>query len=180
MAENQDRRVRRTTSALHAALFELIGSRGYDRISVQDIIDRADVGRSTFYAHFRDKDDLLLSSLDMLTADLDRHLPEPDADGPVLPSLGLFMHIEHQHHIFEGLFRSRAIDIVERETRTMLEARALRELERRGGTHPVATPVRAAFLAGALMWQARWWISAGRPGGPQQAAADFDRLVEAA
>lgn len=178
--DTQDRRVRRTTGALHRALFELISERGYDRISVQDIIDRADVGRSTFYSHFRDKDDLLLSSLDLLTADLDRHLPDAEAGGPVLPSRGLFDHIEQQHHIFEGLFRSRAIDVVERETRGMLEARALRELTKRGGSHPVADEVRAAFLAGALMWHARWWISAGRPGGPVQAAAEFDRMVEAA
>lgn len=180
MTETQDRRVRRTTGALQGALFELIARRGYDRISVQDIIERADVGRSTFYTHFRDKDDLLLSSLDKLTEDIDRHLPDPQDGGPVLPSLGLFVHIEQHHHIFEGLFRSRAIELVDRETRALLETRALRELERRGRSHPVATPVRAAFLAGALLSYARWWISAGRPGGAVEAAADFDRLVEAA
>ncbi|MGI5220452.1 TetR/AcrR family transcriptional regulator [Nocardia sp. CA-290969] len=57
-----DRRVRRTREALHRALIELMMERAYDRITVSDVIARADVGRSTFYAHYRDKDDLLVVS----------------------------------------------------------------------------------------------------------------------
>ncbi|WP_280437420.1 TetR/AcrR family transcriptional regulator [Nocardia carnea] len=57
-----DRRVRRTRETLHRALIELMMERAYDRISVSDVIARADVGRSTFYAHYRDKDDLLVVS----------------------------------------------------------------------------------------------------------------------
>ncbi|MEV0436461.1 MULTISPECIES: TetR/AcrR family transcriptional regulator [Nocardia] len=62
MSEHTDRRVRRTRDALHRALIELMIERGYERVTVSDIIERADVGRSTFYAHYRDKDDLLLVS----------------------------------------------------------------------------------------------------------------------
>ncbi|MFI1461488.1 TetR/AcrR family transcriptional regulator [Nocardia carnea] len=57
-----DRRVRRTRETLHRALIELMMERAYDRISVSDVIARADIGRSTFYAHYRDKDDLLVVS----------------------------------------------------------------------------------------------------------------------
>ncbi|CCF62528.1 TetR/AcrR family transcriptional regulator [Nocardia cyriacigeorgica] len=62
MAESPDRRVRRTRDQLHRALIELMIERGYERVTVTDVIDRADVGRSTFYAHYRDKDDLLVVS----------------------------------------------------------------------------------------------------------------------
>ncbi|MGW0250243.1 TetR/AcrR family transcriptional regulator [Nocardia goodfellowii] len=62
MNDSADRRVRRTRQLLHRALIELMLERGYDRITVRDILERADVGRSTFYAHFRDKDDLLVVS----------------------------------------------------------------------------------------------------------------------
>ncbi|MBF6455584.1 TetR/AcrR family transcriptional regulator [Nocardia cyriacigeorgica] len=62
MAESPDRRVRRTRDLLHRALIELMIERGYERVTVTDVIDRADVGRSTFYAHYRDKDDLLVVS----------------------------------------------------------------------------------------------------------------------
>lgn len=62
MPPTEDRRVRRTRNELHRALIELLTEKGYDRVSVRDILDRADVGRSTFYHHFRDKDDLLVVS----------------------------------------------------------------------------------------------------------------------
>jgi hypothetical protein len=50
--------VRKTDARLHEALISLIHDKSYGSIAVRDILDRADVGRSTFYAHFRDKDDL--------------------------------------------------------------------------------------------------------------------------
>lgn len=47
-----DRRSERTRQLLNAALIELMLEQRYDEITVQDIIDRANIGRSTFYAHF--------------------------------------------------------------------------------------------------------------------------------
>ena len=65
-----DRRVRHTRTALHDALASLVHEKPYDRIVVREIIDRADVGRSTFYAHYRDKDELLEHGIrEMLRAD---------------------------------------------------------------------------------------------------------------
>ena len=58
-----DRRVRRTREALRAAFRDLFFARGFDAISIADIADRADVGRSTFYKHFESKDDLLAQSI---------------------------------------------------------------------------------------------------------------------
>ncbi|WP_412537769.1 helix-turn-helix domain-containing protein [Longispora sp. K20-0274] len=65
-----DRRVRRTRLALRHALVELMVDKGYDAVTVQDIIDRADVGRSTFYAHFTDKEHLFRSGIQDLQAEL--------------------------------------------------------------------------------------------------------------
>ena len=63
-----DRRVQRTRTALYDALVRLIRRKPYEDISVEDILIEADVGRSTFYAHFRSRDDLLDRSLDRLKA----------------------------------------------------------------------------------------------------------------
>ena len=70
--KNSDRRVNRTRKSLQEALAGLILNKGYDKITVQDIIDRANVGRSTFYAHFQDIDDLLLSQFDDVQEQFDR------------------------------------------------------------------------------------------------------------
>jgi AcrR family transcriptional regulator len=64
--KKEDRRIGRTRRMMQEALVSLIGEKGYEAVTVQDILDRADVGRSTFYSHFRHKDELLLSGFDQL------------------------------------------------------------------------------------------------------------------
>jgi len=56
-----DRRVQRTRELLQKALIDLINERGYDPITIQDIVDRANIGRTTFYLHYSSKDELLMS-----------------------------------------------------------------------------------------------------------------------
>src|SRR5438067_7021781 len=65
-----DRRVQRTRDTLHHALISLMVEKGYDAVTVQDILDRANVGRSTFYAHYRGKDELLRAGLRELGREL--------------------------------------------------------------------------------------------------------------
>ncbi|WP_185897382.1 TetR/AcrR family transcriptional regulator [Paenibacillus zeisoli] len=64
--KKEDRRVQRTRNMLYDALFDLMIEKGYDAITIQDIIDRANVGRSTFYSHFMDKEQLLLGNIEQL------------------------------------------------------------------------------------------------------------------
>ena len=55
-----DRRIQRTRQSLRTALLELIKEKGYDAISIEEITERANVGRATFYLHYKDREDLLL------------------------------------------------------------------------------------------------------------------------
>src|SRR5262245_3678348 len=94
-----DRRVRRTRELLRNAFVSLVHEKGYDRITVQDILDRADVGRSTFYAHFRDKEDLLRSGFEdvhaALAAEKEAAERQSGRDTPFLqPLLAVFQHVE--------------------------------------------------------------------------------------
>lgn len=66
MQSKDDRRSQRTRQALGDALVELMMEKGYEAVSIKEIIERANVGRSTFYTHFTDKDDLFVSQLDRL------------------------------------------------------------------------------------------------------------------
>src|SRR4029453_6969780 len=103
-----DRRVRRTRELLRRALLSLVQEQGYERITVQDILDRADVGRSTFYAHYRDKDDLLLSGFEDIRAALatEREEAEHGAGAKrelLQPLLIVFRHVEAHRHFWQPL-----------------------------------------------------------------------------
>ena len=106
----EDRRVRRTREALAAALVELMPRKRFDRITVQDLLDRADVGRSTFYSHWRSKEDLLLTHFEAML----EHTVGGDAgDGlDALPTLGLVRHVGEQHRLYRALVWGRRADLV--------------------------------------------------------------------
>ena len=61
---NTDLRIRRTRERLGAALIALIEEKTVDNVSVREVLDRAQVGRSTFYLHYQDKNDLLVSQME--------------------------------------------------------------------------------------------------------------------
>ncbi|WP_051023211.1 TetR/AcrR family transcriptional regulator [Nocardia pneumoniae] len=120
-ADSADRRVRRTRNLLHRALIELMLERGYDRITVRDILDRADVGRSTFYAHYRDKDDLLLrSSTDYLRAAMAAAETDTGADEPLAPVRTLFRLAADNPEVYRALLGRKSGTVLLRTTRVMV------------------------------------------------------------
>jgi AcrR family transcriptional regulator len=92
---SRDRRTRRTHKLLHEALFSLIHERDFESIAVKEILHRANVGRSTFYSHFRDKDELLASAMnDILRSFRPAKLPSSPAYNRIIWfSLPIFEHI---------------------------------------------------------------------------------------
>ncbi|GMQ93700.1 MAG: TetR/AcrR family transcriptional regulator [Acidimicrobiia bacterium] len=179
--ERQDRRVRRTKQRLQVALMALIAEKSYDKITVQDLIDRADVGRSTFYAHYETKDDLLVSGLDGLTADIELHLAdEPAGPHSILPSMGLFRHVAENHRRFKPLFGSRGIDLVMNaayETLVKTAMSRIDELGPSGESSDIPKDARAAFAAGSLMAFLTWWIDNDMPYSPEQMADMYARMT---
>jgi len=156
-----DRRVGKTRKALKEALTDLILEKGYESVTVQDVIDRADVGRSTFYAHFLDKDDLLMAIL----ADLE--MPAPDsaswtADDPAFGwTLELFRHFGSGKRLFKAVASSQSGAIARRETTSRLEDLVRAELSRlkaarRLDAFRVETVVR--FLVGTFIGFMDWWM----------------------
>src|SRR5512136_644001 len=91
--QKEDRRSQRTQQALMEALIALLAVKHYDEISINDIIDRANVGRSTFYAHYQTKDDLLKSSFERVLDMLIQHIQFNEADQDLqLDTTPLFQH----------------------------------------------------------------------------------------
>ena len=109
-----DRRTRKTQSAIYSAFVSLIVERGYDTISVQQIIDEADVGRTTFYAHFRSKDDLLMFGFQRLRDDLQRHLDDDRRNEPWSFLKFLLEHARSHLGLYRALLRGNGGPLAER------------------------------------------------------------------
>ena len=86
-----DRRSHRTKRSLSEALVDLIKEKRFDEITVQNVIDRAEVGRSTFYSHFRDKEDLFQQDWERFLDAFAQHIDWQKAgSGPFIPAAFLF------------------------------------------------------------------------------------------
>lgn len=175
-----DRRVLRTRTALYEALLRLIREKDYDAISVENILDAANVGRSTFYAHFSSKDDLLARSLDRLKglmADIVA-AAEPRADPHATAravSRALFDHVAEYRDVQLALAGGRGAAIVGDALNRALSA-ITREL-------PLAAPqglpreLAVAFTVASFTTVLRWWLERHPEMSAGEADALFLRLV---
>ena len=176
-----DRRATRTRRSLSDALVELILEKPYDAITVQNVIDRADVGRSTFYSHYRDKEDLFLSDWEGLLDGISRHIEWGNTSGGrVVPVLELFSHVQEFHHFYRALARSRKTDILFKTgpgyLAKSIESTLASTLA--GGPQPsVPIPVLSNYLAGELFSLLRWWLDHNMPYPPERMDQMFHELV---
>ena len=160
-----DRRIRRTHERLGMALVTLIQEKPIDDVTVQDVLDRAAVGRSTFYLHFRDKDDLLLSQLEMFLETMSTALSQRNEKSDrVVPVAEMFAHIGRQNKLYRALADSGRLndffDLAQGYfTRGI--ARRLKESGRLPKLSKRELEVRSSALAGSLLSLLRWWLDRG-------------------
>jgi AcrR family transcriptional regulator len=183
-----DRRVRRTRRSLREALLALVLEKGYDRVTVQDVIDRADVGRATFYAHFRDKDDLLASAFAELRASLRAHLASVARRSRVRPdgafglAAALFDHAARHRRLYRALVGGRGgaalLEQARRQLAAIVREHFEDELASRAATPPVALDVTVQYTVGAFLGVLTWWLAPEPPPHtPAQLGRMFDRLA---
>ena len=176
-----DRRVRRTRDQLGGALVALIVEKPFDTITVQDVLDRAGVGRSTFYAHYRDKDDLFLSDVDEFFEGMATMLSRrEDPSDRVAPVRELFAHVAEARSFYDALVTSDRIP----EVLELGRGHFARGIERRlcelprgrsiGAQHRAAV---AHALAGSFLSLLTWWIDRNMPGSPEEMDDLFHRMV---
>ena len=174
-----DRRVRRTRAALTDAFVSLVLQHGYDHVTVQDILDRADVGRSTFYAHYRDKESLLLSCFDGLREELSTTLTAMTPADPYPPVVGLFEHAYRHRRMFRALCGRTGGAIVHRHLHAMLVDALRTHLEPyvEAAGSPVPADAMAEFLTSAALGMLVWWVGQDFPSGPDHIASLYGRLA---
>lgn len=163
---------RRSDRALVHALVQLTLEKRFDAITVQQVLDRADVGRTTFYARYRGKDDLLIKSFVCMLDVLDQHLTGQGPSGRVAPVRELFTHVREAQGFHKALGRSRKLD-------DLYQA----GIEQLGGTIAARLPAGKELLArgyaGALMALLRWWVDTAAPQTPGEMDDLFHEMVRA-
>jgi AcrR family transcriptional regulator len=176
-----DRRIRRTCERLGSALVALIQERPIDDVTVQDVLDRASVGRSTFYLHYSDKDDLLLSQLEQFLETMSTALSiRKEESHRVVPVAELFAHIGSQKKLYRALADSGRLndffDLAQGYFARGIEQR-LTESKRLSKLPQRELGARASALAGSLLSLMRWWLDRGAKESPGAMDELFHRMV---
>ncbi|MPZ12109.1 MAG: TetR family transcriptional regulator [Kiloniellaceae bacterium] len=180
-----DRRVARTRALLQQALSSLITKKDYEAITIQDICDAADVGRSTFYAHYTSKDDLrrnCFEKLRRLLADQQQHaLAQPGEvqDRSLGFSLAMFEHARDHLDNYRALVGGRGGDLALASIRQILADLVRDEVATLDPDSRDAVPCELVvqYVVGAYMAVMTWWLDGGARLPPEQIDAVFRRLA---
>lgn len=170
-----DRRIERTKTLLRDALIALVSERGYTPITVQDITERADVSRTTFYLHYRDKEELLHESMGAIYRKIMRQIPrltrtmleqQPEQVLETLRASDDFEHAAQFANFYQQMFSEDGSAAFIHYLLTTLTGLMLADIvqplagdaDAPGSTPPIPLPIIAAYLAGAQMNTILWWL----------------------
>ena len=180
--DKKDRRTRKTRQVLRGTLLALLKEKRYEDISVQDIIERADVARSTFYVHYLDKDDLLTGQHGIFAENLGQELGAHSGGdgGGTLSSRAWFYHIQAQGDILKIIAKDSALDLAMKTLRGVI----YRSVKDGMQTHAqmsvdasVPLPLMIDYLTDTLMTLVKWWFKNGMQQTPEQMDEIFQQLV---
>ncbi|MBG0770998.1 MAG: TetR/AcrR family transcriptional regulator [Anaerolineaceae bacterium] len=184
MARKMDRRVQRTRKLLRDALMNLIMEDGYDAISIQDITEKANLGRATFYLHFKDKDELLLDVMEQFIDDFMEQVPQISEaqwrldDTKALVRLFDFA-AEHYDLYRILIIGSGGITAANQLRRSVAENIAdfiRQEIDELGAQPVVPTEFIANHFAGSLLATIYWWLDSDLSYTPEEMAEMFQKV----
>ena len=177
-----DRRTQRTRHSLTHAMVDLVTEKRFDDITVQNLIDRADIGRSTFYTHYRDKEDLFQENWErFLDFCVEQIVWDKVGKGSFFPVLFLFDHLKDVQPFYRGLVRSRKSEALWKTGTEYLSQKLGAGLQANLKYHPsIPIPILGNYLAVELFALLKWWLDEGMPHTPERMDQIFHELVNPA
>jgi AcrR family transcriptional regulator len=184
--EATDRRVQRTRKTLHQALMSLVLESPYDSITVQQVTDRANVGRSTFYTHFQDKDELLISGIHdlraMLTAAQQQGKSSRPHENMIAFSRAMFEHADQYRKVYRALVTTHVWPHVRQRIQNVLAdlirrecVAELKRLQRSKSKLPPELFIHC--VASTFMAVMTWWVDHNSPLSAEEIDDVFRTLV---
>lgn len=173
-----DPRVKRTLKLLGDTLLELIVEKGYDDVSIQHITDRANVSRTTFYLHFKDKDELLFASMRAMYDDLVASTHNIDFRNVAAAEAAMcdpadFEHVQKYIQFYRVMLSKNGsmaflLSVLDYLAATMLAA--LQQGKPEGAQPNIPLPILAHIMAGSEIGVMTWWVKNGTTQTPAQMA----------
>ncbi len=181
--EPSDRRIQRTRNVLHQALIELILEKEFEKVTVQDVIERANVGRSTFYSHFKDVEDLFLSGFEALWSLFEGHLKDQALGKADIWDLSLivFQHAQSYAGIYKALVGKPGGALMSAHLYKYFSA-LIRETLKSNWDHdkPIPLDMVVHHLASSLIASLAWWVEHDLAYPPQRMNDIFQQLTRPA
>lgn len=173
-----DKRVQRTRDLLRRALMQLVREKGYDAVTIQDITERANLGRTTFYLHYESKDDLMLDHHADFASQLTLRILSTEellGDEPSGQLVSLLQQLADHKQVYFALMRSKDAQAIKVGIQRQMTDNLLENLNQ---AYPDATPnqpivMLANYIIGAHFAMIDWWLSNRTP----QSAQDVARLL---
>lgn len=156
-----DRRIQRTHKVLHEALVELILEKGYEKVTVQDVIDRANVGRSTFYSHFKDIEDLFIRGFENLWSQFEEHFSGHADDKMEVwdISLVVFQHAKNYADVYKALIGKQGGRLMSAHMHKYLSVLIRETLKHQWGSQKqVPLDIAVHHLSSSLLASLTWWV----------------------
>jgi AcrR family transcriptional regulator len=175
-----DLRIRRTRGRLSDALVALMQEKPIDEITVQEVLDRAGVGRSTFYLHYRDKDDLFLcvleDGLEMWTTAV---ISKKQRSYRIAPVEEFFAHVADANKLYRALVDSGRIHAFFDLAQGYFARGIARRLKDMGLNNLVQNELDASShaFAGNLLALLKWWLDRSARESPKAMDELFHRMV---
>ena len=179
-----DRRKAKTIKAIRTAFADLLNAKRYSEITVQDILDRADVGRSTFYEHYKTKDELLHSVLDEIFAHVFSHHLAPEthhdfshADDYEHVVVHMFYHFAEDKGELKGILRSESKEIFVADLRTHLQALVYDYIFKVYQSDKFDEGLLVDHLIGTLTSLTLWWLERDCKESPEEVTKIYFGLI---
>ncbi|MHB8127991.1 MAG: TetR/AcrR family transcriptional regulator [Mobilitalea sp.] len=179
-----NRRVQKTKESLYEALSVLMDKKQYHKITVQDIIDEANVGRSTFYTHYETKDDLLFEKVEQYLSLLNNYIysvfERTKAENTLLSIQDLFEHIGENKRAIRTLLNSESTEFFVQRTKQYWDEAILGYLQNKnpiGSTHDIPLDIMVHHISDTLISLLKYWLEKNVHYTPKEMNMYFQRLI---
>ncbi len=150
-----DRRIERTQKAIFNALLELMNEKEFDKISINEIAQRANVNRGTIYSHYTDKNDLLKKYIASCIAPFQQ---ECSVESPEVLMLGTFEYIEENVDVFKTLLMNGGATSFKETLQEMVFSGLTKANRNQNTEDSIPQEIKYHFVASAMTGTIEWWV----------------------